>query len=64
MFKMTWNRLPVYAAMNEVTWQHVLAWEALHADKCAEPQLLRFVGRPDELRYKGIGGFSECGLSK
>ncbi|CAK0787317.1 hypothetical protein CVIRNUC_010535 [Coccomyxa viridis] len=35
--------------MNEVTWQHVLAWEALHAGECADPQLLRFTGRPDEL---------------
>ena len=39
------------AAMNEVTWQHVLAWEALHAGECGQPQLLRFCGRPDELRY-------------
>ena len=38
------------AAMNEVTWQHVLAWEALHAGECGQPQLLRFCGRPDELR--------------
>ena len=37
--------------MNEVTWQHVLAWEALHAGECGQPQLLRFCGRPDELRY-------------
>ncbi len=36
--------------MNEVTWQHVMAWEALHAGECAEPQLLRFTGRPNELR--------------
>lgn len=36
--------------MNEVTWQHVMAWEALHAGECAKPQLLRFTGRPDELR--------------
>ena len=51
----TCDRLIVYAAMNEVTWQHVLAWEALHAGECANPQLLRFTGRPDELRYKSIG---------
>ncbi len=43
---------PLYvAAMNEATWQHVMAWEALHAGECAKPQLLRFTGRPDELRY-------------
>jgi cytochrome c heme-lyase len=35
--------------MNEVTWQHVLAWERLHAAECGQPQLLRFTGRPDEL---------------
>ncbi len=44
---------PLYvAAMNEVTWQHVMAWEALHAGECAKPQLLRFTGRPDELRCR------------
>jgi cytochrome c heme-lyase len=36
--------------MNEVTWQHVMAWEALHVGECPNPQLLRFTGRPDELR--------------
>lgn len=38
------------AAMNEVTWQHVLAWERLHGGECGDPRLLRFTGRPDELR--------------
>ena len=41
--------LPV-AAMNEMTWQHVLQWEQLHAHECGQPTLLRFLGRPDELR--------------
>ena len=50
--------------MNEVTWQHVLAWEALHAGECAGPQLLRFTGRPDELRYKSFGESFGCELSK
>ncbi|CAL8470776.1 g10318 [Coccomyxa elongata] len=35
--------------MNEVTWQHVLAWERLHGGECGDPRLLRFTGRPDEL---------------
>ena len=38
------------AAMNEMTWQRVLDWEALHAEHCGQPRLLRFRGRPDELR--------------
>ena len=52
----TCDKLSGCAAMNEVTWQHVLAWEALHAGECADPQLLRFTGRPDELRYKTTVG--------
>ena len=41
---------PSLSAMNEATWQHVLAWEALHCDACpAGPKLLRFLGRPSDL---------------
>ena len=39
------------AAMNEMTWRHVLAWEQMHCAECKSPQLLRFCGRPDELRW-------------
>lgn len=39
------------AAMNEVTWKHVADWEALHCDTCPYPTLLRFRGRPDDLRW-------------
>lgn len=42
-------------SMNEVTWSHVLAWESLHRDTCCDPALLRFRGRPDDLRW-GFGG--------
>ncbi len=35
--------------MNEMTWQQVLRWERLHRAECAQPTLLRFLGRPDEL---------------
>eukprot|EP00887_Chlorella_sp_A99_P007666 scaffold20.g7666.t1 len=36
--------------MNEITWQRVQAWEALHAGECpGGASLLRFRGRPDDL---------------
>ncbi|KAI8101898.1 hypothetical protein M9434_006960 [Picochlorum sp. BPE23] len=35
--------------MNEITWQHVWAWEQLHRNSCPNPSLLRFLGRPDDL---------------
>lgn len=36
--------------MNEITWQRVQAWEALHRDECpCGSTLLRFRGRPDDL---------------
>ena len=37
--------------MNEVTWQRVLAWEALHQDDCDCPKLLKFQGKPDKQSY-------------
>ena len=36
--------------MNEMTWRHVLAWEQMHCAECSSPKLLRFLGRPHELR--------------
>jgi cytochrome c heme-lyase len=37
------------SGMNEMTWQQVLRWEHLHRSECAQPSLLRFFGRPDDL---------------
>lgn len=37
--------------MNELTWRRVLEWEALHHDTCGDPKLLRFMGKPHDLRY-------------
>jgi cytochrome c heme-lyase len=36
--------------MNEMTWRRVLDWETLHSERCGQPRLLRFCGRPDDLR--------------
>lgn len=36
--------------MNELTWRKVQQWEALHPETHSEATLLRFCGRPDELR--------------
>ena len=38
--------------MNELTWRRVLEWEALHHDTCGDPKLLRFMGKPHDLRYE------------
>ena len=38
------------AAMNELTWRKVQQWEALHPETQSEATLLRFCGRPDDLR--------------
>ena len=47
--------------MNEITWQQVQGWEALHRDNCpCGSTLLRFRGRPDDLsplaRIKSLFG--------
>lgn len=38
--------------MNEATWGHVQEWERLHVAECANPRLLRFQGKPDELSVR------------
>ena len=38
------------SAMNEKTWERVAEWEQLHCAACPDPRLLRFRGRPDDLR--------------
>ncbi|KAF8059977.1 cchl [Scenedesmus sp. PABB004] len=42
----------IHNTVNERAWQHVLAWEALHACDCAEPRLKRFQGKPNEFSPK------------
>ena len=38
--------------MNELTWQRVLAWEALHQEECdCPPKLIKFQGKPDKQSY-------------
>jgi hypothetical protein len=38
--------------MNEATWQQVAVWEKLHAQECScGSTLLRFMGKPHDLRY-------------
>lgn len=40
-----------HAGMNEATWQRVKVWEILHRQECAEARLLRFQGKPHDLRW-------------
>jgi hypothetical protein len=42
----------IHNTVNERAWQHILAWEALHACDCANPRLKRFQGKPDEFSPK------------
>jgi cytochrome c heme-lyase len=35
--------------MNEITWDRVRRWEALHHQECSDPKLARFRGRPHDL---------------
>lgn len=52
--------LPLCTAMNEATWRQVLVWERLHASDCQTPTLLKFRGRPHDLRYATSGTAGEC----
>jgi cytochrome c heme-lyase len=42
----------IHNNMNEQTWQQLLFWERFHCNKCDDPRLLRFTGRPDDLSPK------------
>lgn len=42
----------IHNTVNERAWQHILAWEALHACDCANPRLKRFQGKPNEYSPK------------
>lgn len=41
---------PAPAAMNEATWRRVMDWEQLHCQECRQATLLKFQGRPHDLR--------------
>ena len=42
----------IHNNMNERAWDDVLRWESRHSAECADPRLVRFMGRPDELTPK------------
>ncbi|CAL1132714.1 unnamed protein product [Cladocopium goreaui] len=44
--------IAIHNAVNERTWQDILKYEWLHHEDCAEPKLIRFLGRPGELTPK------------
>jgi hypothetical protein len=44
------------AAMNEMTWRKVQDWEQLHCEECKYPTLLKFEGKPHDLRYTPCRG--------
>lgn len=43
----------IHNAVNERTWREVLKWETrYHSKHCAEPKLLKFLGRPTDMSPK------------
>lgn len=42
------NIIKIHNVNNEVAWQEVLKWEAMHAGECAHPRLKRFGGKAKE----------------
>lgn len=46
------SMVAIHNNMNERTWNALLKWEERHRSTCADPRLLRFRGRPDELSPK------------
>eukprot|EP00775_Hariotina_reticulata_P008957 gene8957-9133_t len=42
----------IHNTVNERTWQHILAWEMMHACECSSPRLKRFQGKPNEYSPK------------
>lgn len=38
----------IHNVNNEVAWQEVLKWEALHASECAKPRLKKFGGKAQD----------------
>lgn len=53
LYTLIFHEISVYnnafAVLNEITWGEVSIWEQLHRE-CDDPRLLRFLGRPDDLR--------------
>lgn len=38
----------IHNSVNEETWRQIMVYEKLHKNSCANPKLIRFVGRPTE----------------
>jgi hypothetical protein len=39
----------IHNFLNEACWQEIIKWEKMHECECANPLLLRFQGRPNDL---------------
>ena len=42
----------IHNAVNEKAWAHVMAWERRHCERCPDPKLLKFRGRPKDYSPK------------
>lgn len=50
--------------MNEMTWRKVMDWEQLHCQECKYPTLLKFQGKPHDLRWVCLGGKGHSSSSR
>lgn len=46
------NVLAIHNAVNEQSWKEIMRYENLHRAECAQPKLLFFHGKPEELSWK------------
>jgi len=46
------NVLAIHNAVNEQSWKEIMRYENLHRTECAQPKLLFFHGKPEELSWK------------
>jgi len=46
------NVLAIHNAVNEQSWKEIMRYENLHRAECADPKLLFFHGKPEELSWK------------
>ncbi|KAJ3346967.1 hypothetical protein HDU83_002521 [Entophlyctis luteolus] len=44
--------VPIHNVVNEQCWKKILEWESVHQTSCAQPKLLKFIGRPREYSPK------------
>ncbi|KAJ3065536.1 hypothetical protein HDU98_011116 [Podochytrium sp. JEL0797] len=44
--------VPIHNVVNEEAWRKIMEWEGMHKTSCAQPKLLKFIGRPRDYTPK------------